>query len=88
MDRPIRSPLFPLLFSGFYEILKLLKLDSTDLIVYAPKFFQFFVGGAYDIMLLKLNELYNPGTAGIMVIVSLTNWFSHGFMSRFLVNSF
>ena len=87
MEKPIRSPLFPLLMSGFYQLLKLVGLDSTELIAYVPRIFQFLVGGAFDIVLLKLNELYNPGTQAIMVLVSLSNWYTATLMSRFLVNS-
>ena len=87
MDKPIRSPLFPLLISAFYEFLKFVGLDSTELIVYVPRLFQFLIGGAFDIMLLKLNDIYNPGTEAIMALVSLTNWYGVTFMSRFLVNS-
>lgn len=55
--------------------------------MYAPRFFQFIVGAIYDIVLIKLNEIYNPGTESIMVLVSLTNWYGTALMSRSLVNS-
>ena len=60
-DKPIRSYLFPLLLSSSYELLKLLGLDNTDLILYAPRMFQVLVCILFDWYLLKLNDLYNPG---------------------------
>lgn len=88
MEKPIRNHVFPLVISTSYEVLKLLHLDDTFLIVYAPKFVQLVIASLFDCFLIKLNHLYNPKTTLKLLILNYTSWFSLTMMSRVYINSF
>ena len=88
MERPIRNHVFPLILTIPYEILKVLHLDNTDLLIYAPKLLQVLIATCFDLFLLKINQLYNPATTLKMLILNYLSWFSLSMMSRTYVNSF
>jgi hypothetical protein len=76
-----------LILSGCYRLIQLLGLDNTDWIVYAPRLYQSLVSAIFDYFLLKLNNLYNPGTNWVIILLNYTSWFSLAIMSRTCINS-
>ncbi|RZB38920.1 Glyco transf 22 domain containing protein [Asbolus verrucosus] len=79
----IRSYIYPLIFSGFYTILKLVGLDDPTLLIYGPRILQAVLSAYADLCFYHWS-----GTRKWAVFSIATSWFWFYTGSRTLINSF
>jgi hypothetical protein len=85
---PIKNPLFPLMYAAPYYFIKILNLDSyLFLFDLVPKIMQAFIAALFDIMLIKINTIYNGEKHNLLLmILNYTNWATLTYLSRTYIN--
>ncbi|EAR94611.1 plasmid maintenance protein (macronuclear) [Tetrahymena thermophila SB210] len=88
IEKPIRSPVIMLMVQMLYSLLKVLNLDTPDLVAYSPMLISAFIASIYDFYLIKLVQIC-LGKKFVLpcLIINQTLWFNLIGMPRLLANS-
>ncbi|XP_050293187.1 GPI mannosyltransferase 3 [Anthonomus grandis grandis] len=79
----IRSYAYPLIFSAFYKIMKVLRLDTPVAVIFVPRVAQALLSAYADLCFYKWS-----GTKKWAVFIISTSWFWFYTSSRTLINTF
>ena len=87
-ENPIRSYLHPLMFAVVFKVLKILSIDSTELVVLMPRVLQGMISAYSDLYILKFFLLYfgSKGRKWFLLAYIMNSSLLY-YMSRTLVNS-
>ncbi|VDL20111.1 unnamed protein product [Hymenolepis diminuta] len=84
----IRSPLYPLMFTGIYKAMAYFGFDSRTLIILAPRLFHGFLTGVVEFTVYKMAlQLCGKASAKWVLVAEVTNWFTAYCGPRSLSNS-
>ncbi|KAL4471760.1 hypothetical protein ABPG74_008653 [Tetrahymena malaccensis] len=88
IEKPIRSPVIMLMVQILYSLLKVLKLDTPDLVAYSPMLISALIASIYDFYIIKLVQIC-LGKKFVLpcLIINQTLWFNLMGMPRLLANS-
>lgn len=84
----IRGALHPMIFALLFKLLKVLKLDDSELIYVAPRLVQAFFASICDFFVFMLSfRLFGLETAKFTLICTLVSWFNFYCLVRTYSNS-
>ncbi|KAH7340629.1 glycosyltransferase family 22 protein [Rhizoctonia solani] len=85
---PIRSFVYPALFVPAYALVKVMRLENTFILVWAPKFVQAAIASAGDLALYQLaRSLFTKPHGEVVLFLSLMSPFNVLALTRTLANS-
>ncbi|WVO17877.1 hypothetical protein L204_105575 [Cryptococcus depauperatus] len=84
----MRSWIWPGVFTGVYQVLKMLRLDETAMLTLAPRFVGVFVAALTDFYTYRVSsKLLGDGSASTALFLSLTSLFNAHLLTRSLSTS-